>query len=97
VPENQLVTVGSDANTDAVFWNTSYAGFYADGGASAVGTFREDTNWRPNGTVAIQITASAPLVGPPTSKDQCKNDGWKVFNNPTFKNQGACVSFFENN
>ena len=89
VPENQLVTVGSDDNTDAVFWNTSYAGFYADGGASGVGTFREDTNWTPNGTVAIQITASA-------SKDRCKNDGWKSFTNPAFKNQGACVSFFEN-
>lgn len=33
-----------------------------------------------------------PLVGPPTNKDQCKNDGWKTFNNPTFKNQGDCVS-----
>ncbi len=29
----------------------------------------------------------------PTNKDQCKKDGWKTFNNPTFKNQGDCVSF----
>src|SRR5258708_163805 len=28
------------------------------------------------------------LVGPPTNKDQCKNGGWKTFNNPVFKNQG---------
>jgi hypothetical protein len=35
------------------------------------------------------------LVGPPTDKNQCKKDGWKVFNNPTFKNQGQCVSFVE--
>jgi hypothetical protein len=33
-----------------------------------------------------------PLIGPPTSKDQCKNGGWQTFNNPTFKNQGDCVS-----
>lgn len=33
------------------------------------------------------------LVGPPTDKDQCKNDGWKTFNNPSFKNQGDCVSY----
>lgn len=33
-----------------------------------------------------------PLVSP-TSKDQCKKDGWKMFNNPTFKNQGNCVSY----
>ncbi len=32
-------------------------------------------------------------VGPPTSKDQCKKDGWKTFNNPAFKNQGDCVSY----
>lgn len=35
------------------------------------------------------------LVGPPTSKDACKNDGWMTFNNPTFVNQGQCVSYFE--
>jgi hypothetical protein len=34
-----------------------------------------------------------PLTGPPTSKDQCKNGGWQDFDNPTFKNQGDCVSF----
>jgi len=27
----------------------------------------------------------------PTSKDQCKRDGWRAFG--TFKNQGECVSF----
>lgn len=32
------------------------------------------------------------VVGPPTTKDECKKDGWKTFNNPTFKNQGQCVS-----
>ena len=34
-----------------------------------------------------------PLTGPPTSKDQCKNGGWQDFDNPTFKNQGDCVSY----
>ena len=29
----------------------------------------------------------------PTSADQCKKDGWKRFNNPSFKNQGDCVSY----
>jgi hypothetical protein len=31
----------------------------------------------------------APVL--PTSKDQCKNGGWRNF--PQFKNQGDCVSF----
>ncbi len=34
-----------------------------------------------------------PPVTTPTNKDQCKNDGWKTFTNPTFKNQGQCVSY----
>jgi hypothetical protein len=33
-------------------------------------------------------------IGPPTNKDQCKNDGWKAFNTPrTFKNQGDCIQY----
>jgi parallel beta-helix repeat protein len=59
VPNGQTANVGTDDNADNVFWNTSYAPFYADGGTSGVGTFRQDTNWSPYGTVAIQITASA--------------------------------------
>ena len=83
-------TVGTDDNTDNVFWNTSTAAWYADAGPA--GFFRQDTNWTPNGTLSIKITASPTLVGPPTNKDQCKN-GWATFNNPSFKSQGDCVSF----
>jgi hypothetical protein len=32
----------------------------------------------------------------PTSKDDCKNGGWQAFTNPTFKNQGDCISFVNN-
>ncbi|EKE16504.1 MAG: hypothetical protein ACD_11C00004G0002 [uncultured bacterium] len=31
----------------------------------------------------------------PSGKDECKEEGWKLFNNPTFKNQGNCVSYIE--
>jgi hypothetical protein len=59
-PTGQTATVGTDDNADNVFWNTSYAPFYADGGTvGGVGIFRQDTNWTPDGTVALQITASA--------------------------------------
>jgi hypothetical protein len=34
-----------------------------------------------------------PDTAPPVSKDECKKDGWRSFNNPSFKNQGDCVSF----
>jgi len=44
-----------------------------------------------SGPGGIAITPSRA----PTNKDQCKNDGWRSFNNPPFKNQGDCVSFVE--
>lgn len=34
----------------------------------------------------------APVIVP-ANKDECKNDGWKTFTNPSFKNQGECVSW----
>jgi hypothetical protein len=41
----------------------------------------------------FDLNESATLVTTPTSKDQCKNNGWKNF--PQFKNQGECVSFVQ--
>ncbi len=40
---------------------------------------------------------TVPLVSPTTDKNACKKDGWKDFNNPTFKNQGDCVSYVQSN
>ena len=42
-------------------------------------------------TVNGQLQVPAPAT--PTSKDDCKNGGWKNFTNPAFKNQGDCLSF----
>jgi hypothetical protein len=41
-----------------------------------------------NGKGNVVVTDTRPL---PSSKDQCKNRGWRNF--PGFKNQGDCVSF----
>jgi hypothetical protein len=43
----------------------------------------------------LQVPANGGGNGGPTSKDQCKHGGWKTFTNPSFKNQGQCVSFVE--
>jgi hypothetical protein len=65
VPSGQTASVGTDQNADNVYWNTSQAGFYADGGTAGVGIFREDTGWTPNGTVAFKITSShVDTLGP---------------------------------
>jgi len=39
------------------------------------------------------IITSDSIVGPPTDKTQCRKGGWKSFNNPAFKNQGACIRY----
>ena len=44
----------------------------------------------------LSIKTSTP-IGPPTSKDQCKGNGWQSFDAPrTFKNQGDCISYVAN-
>jgi hypothetical protein len=52
-----------------------------------------------NMTLNGNPTTIYPVVVPPTTsptmKNQCKNGGWKTFTNPSFKNQGKCVSFVE--
>jgi len=90
VPKYNVANIGLDKEVDAVFWNTSNGSSYTGGGIG--GTFRKDTGWAPYGTVALRIETTANLVGPATNKDQCKGDRWKTFNNPTYKNQGDCVS-----
>jgi hypothetical protein len=46
-------------------------------------------------SIQVNGVTQVPLVGPPTSKAQCKKGGWKTFNNPSFKNQGQCVSYVQ--
>ena len=59
IPTGQTAGVGTDDSAANVFWNTSHAPFYADGGPAGVGIFRLDTNWTPNGTVALKISTVA--------------------------------------
>lgn len=60
---------------------------YADGYTENIDAFKFGT---AAGTTTFDFE---PLVGPPTNKDQCKGNGWISFNNPSFKNQGQCVSY----
>lgn len=36
-----------------------------------------------------------PDTAPPTDQDQCKEGGYASFNNPSFRNQGQCVSYVQ--
>lgn len=33
------------------------------------------------------------LIGPPTTKDECKDGGWQTFNNPAFNNKAKCLNY----
>lgn len=57
-------SVGTDLNPDAVYWNTSHAGFYTDLGAAGVKYFREDTGWTGY-TPAIMFNADGAPVATP--------------------------------
>jgi hypothetical protein len=53
----------------------------------------------PSGYTPIPVTTGGITIGNatplPTSKDQCKNGGWRNYG--VFKNQGDCVSFVATN
>jgi hypothetical protein len=44
-------------------------------------------------TESFASSLAQPVLIAPTSKDQCKKDGWRAF--PQFRNQGQCVSSVE--
>ena len=57
VAVSQAVSIGNNVEADALFYNSTFAGFYADGGAGGTGTFRRDTGWGTY-TPAIQVVAT---------------------------------------
>ena len=61
------VTVGSNALTNGIFWATTTAGWYCDGGAGGVGTFRFDGGCWDDGAgsyyvPAVQFNASQTAI-----------------------------------
>ncbi len=61
---------------------------------------RDSANNKDTGSVdwnTVTVKNTPDPIDPPVNKDQCKNDGWKEFNNPEFKNQGQCVSYVQAN
>lgn len=63
---------------------------YPDGYTENIDAFRFGT------AAGVTTFDFEPLVSP-TDKDQCKKGGWMTFNNPSFKNQGQCVSWVNHN
>jgi hypothetical protein len=59
--------------------------------ATMSGTWTDNCDGTRNGTWTSTSGRANAIV--PTNKDQCKDDGWMSFSNPSFKNQGECVSW----
>jgi hypothetical protein len=82
IPVTYHATIDSDTGTSNV---------------SGPGTISVTANELPalpaTGTFSETFDASAPLL--PTSKEQCKREGFAVFG--VFKNQGDCVAFIATN
>ena len=66
-----------------------YAPLFATGGVT------HPPNYAPElQEIRLPLDVAQRVLGEtllPTTKDQCKNGGWRNF--PGFKNQGQCVSF----
>jgi hypothetical protein len=50
-----LATTGGNPLTDSIYWNTTFGGFYCDGGSGGTGTFRLDSGCWPNEQPLIQV------------------------------------------
>lgn len=66
-----------------------------DGGVKFVKAKGSSSMAGPMQDVNLQITATITLLQfSPANEGQCKKNGWKTFVNPSYKNQGECVSDF---
>ncbi len=87
-------TTGTDQRPDDAYLNSTWGGAYCDNGASGTGSFRLDAGCWTGYQPAIRVAAM--YINVPTSKDDCKGDGWKTrtrADGSTFKNQGDCIQY----
>lgn len=78
-----------------------FMGTYTDalayaGGLTVLGVqIVADSGWAfPDMEQTVNVTNPLVSFATPTTKDQCKGNGWMSFSSPAFKNQGQCVGFF---
>ena len=93
--EANRVGISVTPDNSRIYVANSSGGFLFNGNVSVIDAASNTVSDRilvGNGPFAFgQFLLSLRTI--PTSRDQCMNDGWRSFSNPTFKNQGDCVSF----
>jgi hypothetical protein len=70
-------------------------GFNGNADALTIGVNGNDTTYDFEGVNPTTATATPVFGGTPVDADQCKDGGWRQFSNPSFRNQGDCVSFVQ--
>ena len=100
---NGNMGTAGDGGTDTEAGGGGGGGFYGGGGGGSGGNAGGGGGGSslvpPGGEAKLAKAGEASSLtisyaGALTSKDQCKNRGWKNFG-ATFKNQGQCVSFVQ--
>ena len=104
-PGTVIITRGTFTLTEGcggVRQFTAGQAFTEEGGPSDVHQFTNSGTEQGEFYFAVTVPLGSPRTifvpgprcGPPTSKDQCKDNGWLNFNFPrSFENQGDCVSY----
>lgn len=103
--DNVLVHTGTSWE-DYFRWCTESGGGVPNDATADVSRTVDSILFRVGGTAAPATSgfgflfdnltlSSSTIVGPPTTKESCMHDGWMSFTNPTFKNQGDCVSYVQ--
>ena len=95
-PYEYTVTYFSYTYTDLAYTATIHTpteNYHAEGTSDLAATY-DSTTGIVNGTEPFDSALTQSVLIAPTSKAQCKNDGWKKY--PQFKNQAACVNYVHN-
>jgi uncharacterized protein len=80
--------IGDD---DGAFTYTPNAGFF--GTDSFEVTVDDGRGGSDTATVTIEVLEVEEPPAGPVTKDDCKKGGWQDYTDPSFKNQGQCVSY----
>jgi uncharacterized protein len=100
-PDEDPLTVEYGAPTDGTVTGDDAGAFtyMPDPGFVGTDTFTvtvtDDRGAQDTATVTITVEEreESPQPTSPTDEDECKDGGWRTFTEPSFRNQGACVSF----
>ncbi|HSX35451.1 MAG TPA: choice-of-anchor C family protein [Patescibacteria group bacterium] len=89
-PTNYTFDTTGQSLTD-MGWKTQTYSFTATGISTTLTFASQDNTFY--GPALDNVVVTDTLM----NKDQCKQDGWKAFSDPSFKNQGDCVSYMQSN